>query len=191
MLRWRTDLDRALAENRSAASARYVQLATIREDGTPANRTLVFRGFAGEPAQLLFLTDGRSHKAGQITARPVGEACWFFPETMEQFRFHGLLALVGEDHADESLREKRTILWQQIDDNVRQLLSWPAPGQLRDPASEFQNGGAEDQAPPEHFNLLLLNPTIVDYLDLTSFPHKRIQYWKGEKEEWEMRDVNP
>lgn len=41
---WRSLLDRALDLNSSLASARYLQLATVRADNRPANRTLVFRG---------------------------------------------------------------------------------------------------------------------------------------------------
>jgi hypothetical protein len=40
---WRTMLQRSLGKNRSLAYARYVQLATVRPDGRPANRTVVFR----------------------------------------------------------------------------------------------------------------------------------------------------
>lgn len=40
---WKARLQGALAKNRSLANARYVQLATVRPDGRPANRTVVFR----------------------------------------------------------------------------------------------------------------------------------------------------
>ncbi len=42
---WRSLITRALHHNRSLAYSRYVQLATIKENGFPANRTVVFRGF--------------------------------------------------------------------------------------------------------------------------------------------------
>lgn len=72
-----------------ASYAKYVQLATVRLDGRPANRTVVFRcvckgrrgqqtwapvscitassclrGFLKEGQDLTFVTDARSHKAG-------------------------------------------------------------------------------------------------------------------------------
>ena len=40
---WRTMLQRSIGKNRSLAYSRYVQLATVREDGRPANRTVVYR----------------------------------------------------------------------------------------------------------------------------------------------------
>ena len=59
---WRPSLDLALHRNRQSPQVRFVQLATIRETGRPAVRTLVFRGFLGETHQLTFATDGRSVK---------------------------------------------------------------------------------------------------------------------------------
>jgi hypothetical protein len=40
---WRARLQNSLAQNKSLVYAKYVQLATIRPDGTPACRTVVFR----------------------------------------------------------------------------------------------------------------------------------------------------
>lgn len=40
---WKAQLQKSLQKNRSLANARYVQLATIKPDGKPANRTIVFR----------------------------------------------------------------------------------------------------------------------------------------------------
>lgn len=40
---WKQMIQRSLGKNRSLAYSRYVQLATVRPDGRPANRTVVFR----------------------------------------------------------------------------------------------------------------------------------------------------
>jgi hypothetical protein len=40
---WRARLQSSLAQNKSLAYAKYVQLATVRPDGSPACRTVVFR----------------------------------------------------------------------------------------------------------------------------------------------------
>ena len=91
---WRSPLSRALHRNRSLPNARYVQLATVRPDGSPANRTIVFRGFVEEPFcnstplydTLQFVTDRRSEKVIEIEHQVLGEVCWYFPNTREQFR---------------------------------------------------------------------------------------------------------
>src|SRR5689334_23499488 len=91
---WRPLLEQGLNRNPDA-SARFVQLATVRPDGRPANRTLVFRGFRAGSDQLRFATDVRSAKAAEIRYYPRGEVCWYFPATREQFRQAGTLQLLG------------------------------------------------------------------------------------------------
>ena len=79
-------MNRALEANAALPNSRYVQLATVRADGRPAVRTVVFRGFlegAGIPhaGALQFTTDTRSEKCEQLAANNAAEAAWFFPET--------------------------------------------------------------------------------------------------------------
>jgi hypothetical protein len=40
---WRALVEKSLARNRVLPNARYIQIATVRPDGRPANRTVVFR----------------------------------------------------------------------------------------------------------------------------------------------------
>jgi PPOX class probable FMN-dependent enzyme len=100
---WRSPLSRALHRNRSLAYVRYFQLATVRADGSPANRTVVFRGFLDDANQLKMVTDARNEKAEQIDQNDWGEACWYFPTTREQFRLLGQLILVRDSHTDAQL----------------------------------------------------------------------------------------
>ena len=72
---WRSLLSRALHQNRSLPYARYFQLATVRANGHPANRTVVFRGFLDDTNQLKIITDSRSQKIEQIAQQSWGEAC--------------------------------------------------------------------------------------------------------------------
>ena len=60
---WQTSLECALKANPQPSSS-YFQLASVREDGTPAVRTLVFRGF--EDSHLLFTFDSRSEKVSEL-----------------------------------------------------------------------------------------------------------------------------
>jgi hypothetical protein len=72
---WRSLFARAIHKNRSLTYSRYLQLATLRADDCPANRTVVFRGFLGDKDQLKMITDPRSAKAEQIQQQAWGEAC--------------------------------------------------------------------------------------------------------------------
>jgi pyridoxamine 5'-phosphate oxidase len=107
MAPWRSPLSRALHLNRSLVYARYVQLATVRPDGRPANRTVVFRGFLDSTNQLKFITDIRSAKPEQIAHQSWGEVCWYFPKSREQFRLLGRLVLIDEDYPDATLQQAR------------------------------------------------------------------------------------
>lgn len=71
---WREVLQRALKANEACRHSRYVQLATVRPDGRPANRTIVYRGqLEGDSDVLTFVTDARSKKIGDIAHSPWGE----------------------------------------------------------------------------------------------------------------------
>ena len=111
---WRSHLAGTLHRNRSLPISRYLQLATVRADGRPANRTVVFRGFLENTNQLKFITDIRSEKVEEINFYPWGEICWYFPKTREQFRIAGKLVLVVAEYPDAELDSSRRRAWQEI-----------------------------------------------------------------------------
>lgn len=188
---WRSALARALHRNRSLAYARYAQLATVRVDGRPANRTVVFRGFL-EPAQLKFITDVRSEKIGQIAAQPWGELCWYFPNSREQFRLSGALTLVQSACTDPDLTNARQSQWQDLSDAARQQFAWPEPGQSRIEAAAFDLAPPDPTQPLPNFCLLLLHPTQVDHLELRGEPQNRCLYqYQPATDEWLLQTVNP
>lgn len=196
---WREPLDRALERNRSQPHARYFQLATVRTDGHPANRTVVFRGFLGETNQLKIVTDGRSEKANQIYQQPWGEICWYFTQTREQFRIAGQMTLVGATHPDPELQTARCSLWQELSDKARQQFLWPHPGTAKANAdaflplamSEVEPSPTDPAEPEDHFCLLLLDPVMVDRLELTGDRHKRWIYLRSQDRVWSAKAINP
>lgn len=187
---WRSAIAHALHRNRSLAYARYVQLATVRSDGRPANRTVVFRGFLGESNQLKFITDDRSEKSTQIQQNTWGEVCWYFPKTREQFRLSGQLTLVQESHADLNLTKARQLQWQELSDAARVQFAWAEPGQLRSPDDSFAPPAPDPLNPLPNFCLLLLNPMQVDHLELRGNPQNRYLYQQTGTE-WTVKSVNP
>ncbi len=56
---WKEVLQKALKKNSNCRHSRYVQLATVRPDGRPANRTVVYRGFLLDTDVVTFVTDSR------------------------------------------------------------------------------------------------------------------------------------
>ncbi|GAP97117.1 Npun_F5749 family FMN-dependent PPOX-type flavoprotein [Leptolyngbya sp. NIES-2104] len=187
---WRSILSGALHRNRSLPYARYAQLATVRPDGKPANRTIVFRGFLEDTNQLKFVTDDRSEKPKQIEHCPWAELCWYFPNTREQFRFAGKLSLIDHTNPDEKLQKARQLIWQELSDSAQLQFAWEHPGQPRAASETFSPPAPGQTDPLPQFCLLLLDPTDVDHLELRGDPQNRHQYHLNENG-WTVEEVNP
>lgn len=188
---WRSLITRALHQNRSLVYARYVQLATVRGNGFPANRTVVFRGFLEDTNQLKFITDIRSEKAEQISKQPAAEICWYFPHTREQFRISGELTLVSAD-SHPHLQPARIKMWQELSDAARLQFAWPIPGDMRVQTPEAFTPPAPDNIQSlENFCLLLLEPVKVDHLELRGEPQNRTIYQLDKNQSWYCQEINP
>ena len=187
---WRSPLSRALHRNRSLVYARYFQLATVRLDGRPANRTVVFRGFLDDTNQLKMVTDARNQKTEQIDQTAWGEACWYFPKTREQFRLSGRLILVRESYPDAQLLDARTRSWQELSDAARVQFAWSCPGAPRE-STGFNPPPPDPISPPSNFCLLLLDSTHIDHLELRGDPQNRSIYSFSDAIGWSMQSVNP
>ncbi|MFQ3680298.1 MAG: Npun_F5749 family FMN-dependent PPOX-type flavoprotein [Pseudanabaenaceae cyanobacterium] len=177
---WRSPLARSLHQHRRLPHSRYLQLATVAPNGEPANRTVVFRGFAAESDDLQFVTDRRSAKIQHLQVNPRAEACWYFVETREQYRIAGRVELVTGDD--------RLPLWEALSAKARQQFAWPHPGQPRSPAEAF--AVAVPAVPPETFCGLRLCPDRVERLALRGDPQDRWYYWLGEGT-WHLENWNP
>ncbi|MDC0832896.1 pyridoxamine 5'-phosphate oxidase family protein [Geitlerinema sp. CS-897] len=188
---WRTHLSGALHQNRSLVYSRYFQLATVRQDGTPANRTVVFRGFQEKCDRLQIVTDDRSAKIVQIQHNTHAEACWYFPKTRDQFRLQGTLEIANFESADEELQAARRQVWENLSDNARSGFAWPRSGEVRSPSEAFEVDPPNPKTPLDSFCLLLLDPYCVDFLTLRGNPQNRWIYDRQPDGGWIEREVNP
>jgi PPOX class probable FMN-dependent enzyme len=188
---WQPSLVLAFYLNRQAPSSRFVQLATVRAGGRPANRTLMFGGFLGETAQLTFHTDARSSKVVELADCPWAEACWYFPVTHEQFRIAGTVTMVGHDAADAALVDARRAAWRELPDPTRVSYIWPAPGAPRIHAVPFPTEHPNPAEPVAEFCVLVLDPQAVDYLEINGNPQNRWQYQRDENGRWSGTEINP
>jgi len=188
---WRILLELSLDRHHHLKYARYFQLATVAADNRPANRTVVFRGFDAERDRLKVVTDLRSEKVRQIAVQPWAEACWYFPETWEQFRLSGMLSLIKANNADMGLQQARQACWQELSDAARLQFAW-----LSDP-SKPKTEDAIAPPPPSpteplpNFCLLLLEPVQVDYLLLRGEPQNRWLYCRENINIWSLQEINP
>ena len=191
---WRSPLARALHRNRSRPYSRYFQLATVTPQGRPANRTVVFRGFA--LGQITFVTDQRSAKVADMAANPWGQACWYFTQTREQFRLMGLLELVTDTESAGDRQPVRHTTWQALSDNAKRQFYWPQPGAVRDLDAPLDTpldttNALDPTVPPPTFCLGLLQPTWVDHLELRGNPQNRTQYACLDDGTWHTTVINP
>lgn len=190
---WRSPIARAIHRNRSLAYARYFQLATSDPHQRPTNRTVVFRGWLDPESYLQVIIDRRSAKAMNLLAGASdwAEACWYFPETREQFRIAGSLILVTADRASERHERARQQVWQQLSDSGRIQFAWPPPGAARSQATDaFSPPTPDPTRPLDNFCLLLLSPTTVDHLELKGAPQNRDRY-QLVAGEWDQQAINP
>ncbi|KAI7839106.1 hypothetical protein COHA_007111 [Chlorella ohadii] len=194
---WREVLQRALQANQACRHSRYVQLATVRPDGRPANRTIVYRGqLEGDSDTLTFVTDARSRKVEEIAHCPWGEVAWYFPDTREQFRLLGRLTLVDSATADERLQQGRLAAWRAMSDAGRLQFLWPQPGEDRGDDSLFSPAAPTASDPVlDTFCLLCLDVEEVDHIQLapTFLRHTFVRQPGGSSSGggWEVRNVNP
>jgi pyridoxamine 5'-phosphate oxidase len=160
--------------------ARLVQLATLTSAGHPTVRTMVFRGWhrGDNPVPALcFHTDTRSQKIEGIAAAPWAEACWYFNESRQQFRFTGTLTVVGPDAKTAELRSAREDMWRDQSDSARLQYRFPHPAERRSEIAEgddtergpFQPEPPNAEHPEGTFALLLLQPTAVDHYNSDPF----------------------
>ncbi len=190
MSHWKSAVDAAIAANSHRPESKYLQLATIRRDGRPAARTLVFRRFQEATHSLIFCTDKRSEKVAEMDDNPNVEACWYFPETRQQFRFMGKLRGIGLREGFPEETDLRRVVWRGLTDDSRRSFAWPAPGEEAAALEAFNVEIPSPVEPLDTFILLLLEPEEVDALDLRTHPHRRVR-WSINNGIWTGSPRNP
>jgi len=106
---WRSLLSASLDSNSHLKHASYFQLATVKPDGRPANRTVVFRGFVEGTDKLQVTTDSRTHKIEEISHCPYGELrekVWFASSLRSRLQYlgpHPHIALSNTEDVENSL----------------------------------------------------------------------------------------
>ena len=193
---WPAALRKAIKGNRREAHSRYFQLATIGTDGTPKNRTVVFRGFGESGDSPLAITDTRSRKIVELERTSTTELCWYFPVTREQFRIAGIVQLYDASKDPKDLRQH---LWDKLSDAAKTQFYWPAPGTAdtdrETEVSELSSSEARtiSGSPPTSFAVMSIEPEQVDHLLLHN-PQRRIMSHLSQGPSgtlWQAHNVNP
>ena len=192
---WRAELEELLTSEKGAE--RFMQLATLRPDGSPANRTIVFRRFGEDGASLISSTDCRSPKVDELHSTPDAAICWYLRSLRRQFRFSGRAFVYGPRSEDTTALRARRELWKELSPATQRTFSGPAPGSVVEesghrPAGRGQDvGGPEGDGPPGSFCLLWFVPERVDVLNLGTEPNTRHIHTCDAAGAWSVTPVAP
>lgn len=128
---------------------------------------------------MAFATDARSAKMDQVRVNARAEVCWYFTETLEQFRIAGIVHTVTADKRDRVLLKSRESLWESLSLASKRLFL----------GARFESLPDDPVVPPPvEFAMLLLEPRRVDHLDLKDLPHRRTLY-VVKSDGWTQRDI--
>ncbi|KAL0031693.1 hypothetical protein WJX79_001570 [Trebouxia sp. C0005] len=191
---WRSALLKSLDLNKELKYSTFFQLATVRPNGKPANRTMVYRGFVGESTKLTFTTDSRSSKMDDVKENPWSEICWYMPESREQYRLSGKLYIIKSDEKDAELKKIWHEAWSGLSTGGRGWFTWPDASQPRtENDKEFEKDPpGQDEDPLSNYCLCVLD---VFECELSKLREKlRIEYHskeEGGKRVWTQHDMNP
>ncbi|KAF5835036.1 hypothetical protein DUNSADRAFT_8039 [Dunaliella salina] len=188
---WRTKLQASLQRHEGVPFSKFFQLATIKPDGRPSNRTVVFRGFLEGTNDIQLVSDIRYNKVAEAARNPAAEVAWYFTDSREQYRLSGLLTMVGPDHENQALQDARAAVWRGMSDKARAQYLWPAPGAPKTGKEEMpqQPPPAADQPPLPTFCLSVLSVKEVDYYETNG--QTRYKYsLDGSGDSWQELELN-
>jgi pyridoxine/pyridoxamine 5'-phosphate oxidase len=167
-------LSRGVVDRRSGLHT--VQLATVGVDGAPRVRTVVLRGVDVAARRLRMHTDRRSAKVAELAQRPEVEVCGYDARAKVQLRLRGRAALTTGSGADAA--------WSGSRPASRVCYRAPAaPGSpLDDPTAAVPapRAGDDAEAGREHFAVILMTLTCIEWLYLAARGHRRARFdWTG------------
>jgi pyridoxamine 5'-phosphate oxidase len=181
---WRPLLKAAQRREGRSPSARWLQLATVGQNGQPRVRTLVFRAWT-EAHQLELFTDTRSQKIKDLDHQPAVEICWLFTKAREQYRFGGVANVIKIDNNRELCQQK----WLSLSPSGRAVWGWPSPGEMLNRDATFPEALSDDEPMPDHFSVLRIEIDHVERLHLGPHPHQRSRWQRHQN--WRPEELNP
>lgn len=184
---WYGKLTKSLESARHQPESRYIQLATVAQDGAPNVRTVVFRGFEQQSDTLYVVTDTRSEKIGELQHLPKACICWYFSRTREQYRLFSRVKI----HTTNTQQELVQKHWMKMSDAGKRQFMWGEPGLPIQEGRALRVEAIPEDA-PSHFCVLALDVYKVDYLTLRGNPQHREIHWRSEEGcNWQHCIVTP
>lgn len=176
---FRSAMDREFGER-----SRVMVLATVGRAGAPHARCVICRKIDDE-GRIIISTDARTQKNSQLRGDKRSELVIWLPSLRIQYRITGDARIVAYPE-DEPMRKE---IWRAMSDQSRALLFWPTPGVAAATDDAFAQAVSADVPPPRTFELIIVQPRVVDRLSMETFPHRR-RVWRSDAQ-WAGVEVNP
>jgi len=171
----------------AAASRRspftLMQFATVDENNAPKLRTIVVRGFDERTGRIAFSTNVGSRKVAELSTNRLVALVAFDGDAGVQLRIEGCAEIV----ADPAERKQA---WDALRPHTHLLFRSSAPGtplsSIRDGQTLFGGENSQILDPFEQFALVRVTLKHLDWLDISSEPHRRCHFvledeeWRGE-----------
>ncbi|KAH7514827.1 hypothetical protein FEM48_Zijuj11G0131800 [Ziziphus jujuba var. spinosa] len=160
---WKQLVLEAMESNAHLKNASLFQLATVGLNGRPSNRTVLFRGFQDGSDRIEIDADSRSHKIEELKHCPFAEICWYFADSLEQFRIKGTIEIIDESSPDPVNLQQREKSWFARSPRTKMLFLDSGHSYLEPPPKDaFPElcGG-----PVAAYCILVLHPEQVDYMN--------------------------
>ncbi|XP_027335481.1 pyridoxine/pyridoxamine 5'-phosphate oxidase 2 isoform X2 [Abrus precatorius] len=193
-LAWKQLLLNALESNSHLKHSSFISFATVGTNGTPSNRTVVFRGFQDNTDNIQIHTDARTRKIEELKLCSSAEICWYFTDSWEQFRINGKVDIIDGSNPDPLKLQQRENSWFASSLRSRSQYLWPNPGlPCLNEQAQPEISLDPSTGPVDAFCLLILEPNQVDYLNLKS--NQRLTFKSSVSDaankNWVVERVNP
>lgn len=164
-------------------------LATVGEDGRPAARTVLLKGF--DDNGFVFYTNTTSRKGRELAANPRAALCFYWQPLSEQVHVEGSVEPVTDQEADEYWltrpRESQIGAWAS-----HQSAPLAERQELLDRVAEVTARYEGSHVPrPPHWSGYRLVPERVEFWTAGEFRlHHRVRYDRRDGD-WTLTLLNP
>lgn len=179
----------ARAEAADPKGFNAVCVATAGDDGRPAARMVLLKGF--DERGFVFYTNFRSRKGRELTARPFAALCFHWPQLEEQVRVEGRVEVVSDAEADAYFasrpRGSRIGAWASEQSSE---LGDRGTLEARVARYEAEFSGREVPRPPHWSGWRLCPDRFEFWIGLPSRLHDRTEY-RPDGARWSRRLLFP
>ncbi|EMS49599.1 hypothetical protein TRIUR3_13186 [Triticum urartu] len=168
-----------------------------RSPGSGCHRLFAHRAFL-----FLLLADSlaglvvriANEQIGEIKEWPLGEICWYFTDSWEQFRISGIIDVIDGSCPDPAKLQQREKAWFASSVKSRLQYLGPSPGVPVANDDHVTDVHLDPSAGPvDAYCLLTLDPEKVDYVNLKS--NQRLMFTRtqegDESSDWMAKKVSP